>query len=120
MEIGVVLLLAVAAHTGGVLWYAQQIGYDVLPSTAELGVFGLLWIYSGLVLKVLVPGVLYTEFGVLSPIILFLFSLGAALYDERTGSAGDTLGVVYLNMWPLYVVLFLTTGAIEYALTAIL
>lgn len=115
LEVGLLTSLAAAAHTGGVLWYAERIGYKVLPTDSDhVDRATLIWIYSGLVIKIVVPILLFVMIGLVGPIILFSLGLTFAIRDEMTGSAGDTLGMIYLNLWPYYVILFLIAGGIEY------
>lgn len=116
-EVGLLTSLAAVAHAGGVLWYAKRIGYKVLPSDVDgLKFSTLLWIYSGLIIKIVVPLLLLIVYALVAPIVLFSLGLVLAIRDEMKGSAGDTLGVIYLNLWPYYVILFVVAGGFEYIL----
>lgn len=110
---GVLTSLLALIHTGGILWYASRLGYTVFPSD-DVDVPTLLWIYTGLIVKAVIPAMLFFHLGLVSPGVLFLAGLWLAIHSERTGTEGEPLGVIYLNLWPYYGFVFLIAGAVEY------
>lgn len=109
------VIIVAAAHTVGVGWIAVRSGYRVSPFEAgDVGLMLLLWVYVGLVLKAAVPVLLFVAGGLVLPLVAFVVGLVAAVNAERARGPGEPLGVIYLNLWPAYIVVFLIVGGIEY------
>ncbi|WP_379793680.1 hypothetical protein [Halorussus aquaticus] len=73
-----------------------------------------IWIGIGMIATGIVPTFLFSLFGLISPVIFLLLAFLLMLRAELGSGLGEPLGAVYIGLWPLFLLVYILVGVIEY------